>query len=377
VLDQPITWQLHDKHAACEALLTPFLGDVRLDVPRPTWTPRHFRTRLLYPVRADRKGVPVIGMYAFRSHDLVRIEECRTMDPWLTSFGRVAETVLRSARVQPFHPKSGRGVVKAIFARLASGSGEVIAGVVTQPGAFAEGPALAKALREAALAIPQPRKARRLMGIVHSISERDDDFLLGDRHTPLIGQDHVTDRCDDLHFRISAGSFYQIHANADELLYDPALAMCGDVRGKRVVDGYGGVGTFGLRLAKAGAASVTIVEESASACRDAEHNAKANALGGVDVVNTPFGGAHLPTPIDLLVVDPPRSGLGPKAIARIVAAAPQRVLYVSCSVESLAKDLVTLTTNGWRVTAARLADLFPHTEHVELLVMLERGAKPA
>jgi len=374
ILDQPITWQLHDKHAACDALLAPFLGGVRIDVPRPTWTPRHFRTRLLYPVRADKNGLPIVGLYAFQSHDLVRIEDCRTMDPWLTAFGRLAEKVLRDHRVQPFHEKSGRGVVKAIFARLASGSGEVIAGIVTKPGAFAEGPAIAKALRVAAATIPQPKKARKLTGVVHSISERDDDFLLGDRHVPLVGQDHVTDRCDDLHFKISAGSFYQIHGNADELLYEPALAMCGDVRGLRVIDGYGGVGTFGLRLAKAGAAHVTIVEESAIACRDAEHNAKANSLAGVSVVNTPFAGAHLPTPVDLLVVDPPRAGLGPKAIARIVGAAPRRILYVSCSAESLAKDLVTLTTNGWRVTAARLADLFPHTEHVELLLMLERSA---
>ena len=106
------------------------------------------------------------------------------------------------------------------------------------------------------------RKARTLVGVVHSISERDDEFLLGERHVPLRGTNYVTDRRDELTFRISAGSFYQVHGEAGELLYKPALRMCGDMRGKNVVDGYGGVGTFGLRLAKAGAATVTIVENT-------------------------------------------------------------------------------------------------------------------
>lgn len=372
LLDQPIGWQLHDKLTACEELLRPFLGAVRIESAAPTWTPRHFRTRLLYPVRADASGLPIVGIYAYRSHDLVRIEECRTQDEWLTAFGRRAEQVLRTHGVRPFRRAPGAGTAKAIWARLAAGSGEVLAGIVTPPGAFPEGPAVAKALQQAADELPPARKARRLVGVVHGISDRDDEFLLGDRHVPLVGQDHVVDRSGDLRFRISAGSFYQVHADADALLYQPCLAMCGDVRGQSIVDGYGGVGTFGLRLAKAGAAQVTIVEENAACCRDAEWNAAHNGLNGVRVVHGPFASTKLPTPVDLVVVDPPRSGLGTKAISRVLAAEPRRVLYVSCSSESLARDLADFGHNGYVVTAARLCDLFPHTEHVELVAMLER-----
>lgn len=376
LLDQPIGWQLHDKLAACEELLRPFLGGHAVECDEPTWTPRHFRTRLLYPVRADASGRPTVGIFAFRSHDLVRIEECRTQDEWLTAFGRAAEQVLRAEGVQPYRGPRSRGAAKAFWARLAAGSGEVLAGIVTQPGAFPAGPAVARALQQAALDLPRGRKARTLVGVVHGISDRDDEFLLGDRHVPLLGQDHVVDRCGDLRFRVSAGSFYQVHADADALLYRRALAMCGDVRGLAVVDGYGGVGTFGLRLAKAGAGQVTIVEENAASCRDAEWNAAHNALPAVKVVHAPFASTRLPKPLDLLVVDPPRAGLGTKAISRLLAAEPRRVLYVSCSGESLARDLEDLTFNGYGVTAARLCDLFPHTEHVELVVMLERGAAP-
>jgi 23S rRNA (uracil1939-C5)-methyltransferase len=207
--------------------------------------------------------------------------------------------------------------------------------------------------------------------VVHSISDRDDEFLLGDRHLPLRGRDHVVDRRDGLEFRVSAGSFYQVHSGAHALLYRPAIAMCGDVAGKQVVDGYGGVGGFGLRFAKAGASQVTIVEDNDAACRDARHNVERNQLANVRVVEAPFPGAELPKDVDVMVVDPPRAGLHDAGVQRVLAARPKQLLYVACAADSLARDLQALQP-AYRVTAARLCDLFPHTEHVELVALLQR-----
>ncbi len=374
LLDQPIGWQLHDKLEACERLLAPFLGDVRIGVTVPDRTPRHFRTRLLYPVRADRGGLPIVGIYEFQSHHVVRIEQCQTQDPWLTELGRAMERIVRELRLEPYVPSRRRGNVKAVWARLAAGTGEVVAGIVTRPGAFPQGQAFATALLHQALDLPRGRHDRELVGVVHGVSDRDDEFLLPDRHVPLRGRDHVVDRRDGLSFKISAGSFYQVHGGASALLYVPALAMCGDVRGRRVVDGYGGVGGFGLRLARAGAAEVTIVEENASACRDAVHNARANGLANVTVIETPFATARFAAEPDVLLVDPPRAGLGESGVLRVLAARPRRLVHVACAVESLARDLATLCASGYRVTAVQLCDLFPHTEHVELIACLEPAA---
>lgn len=371
LLDQPIAWQLHDKVAAAEKLLAPFLGAVRIESSPPERSPQYYRTRILYPVRVDRGGTPVVGIYEFRSHHVVRIEECRTQDRWLTELGRAMEKIVREQHLEPFVPGRGSGCVKAIWARLAAGTGEVGAGIVTRPGAFPQGGAFADAVMAAAEAIPRDRQGRRLVGVVHSISEREDEFLLGDRHVPLRGRDHIVDRRDDLEFRISAGSFYQVHAGAHALLYRPAIAMCGDVQGKRVVDGYGGVGGFGLRFAKLGAAEVTIVEDNGAAVRDAQHNVTRNELTNVKVLEAPFPGANLPKDVDIMVVDPPRAGLQQTGVNRTLAARPRRLLYVACAAESLARDLGHLTPT-YKVTAARLCDLFPHTEHVELVVLLER-----
>lgn len=373
LLDQPVRWQLADKVAACERLLAPFLGGQRVAFDLPTRPQRHFRTRLLYPVRRGRDGRPITGLYEFRTHNLVRIEECQTQDAWLTEFGRAAETVLQQVAPGVFGAAAPRGAVKGLWARLASGSGEVVAGVVTSPGPFPAGPELARALHAAAAALPhRSSRRRRLVGIVHSISDREDQFLLGDRHVPLLGRDHVVDERDGLTFRISAGSFYQIHAGAHAILYRPALAMCGDVNGRTVIDAYGGVGAFGLRLARAGAASVTIVEDHPAACRDAQHNIAANGIATARVLRASFPTAKLPARPDLLIVDPPRSGLMAAGVARALAIAPARLLYVACAADALARDLAPLTAGGYRLAAVRLCDLFPHTEHVELVALLER-----
>ena len=139
LLDQPVAWQLHDKVAACEALLAPFLNGDKVEFEHPQRPQRWFRSRLLYPVRQDRDRKPVLGIYEYRSHHVVQIEECQTQDRWLTALGAHVEGILRELGLEGYHPNRRRGVAKAFWARLASGSGEVLAGLVTRPGPFADG----------------------------------------------------------------------------------------------------------------------------------------------------------------------------------------------------------------------------------------------
>ncbi len=369
LLDRSIAEQLAGKAARLQALLAPSLGDVELEVDVPEHTPLHHRTKLLYPVRADRQGRPQVGIYARGSHDLVHILECRTQDRALTELGLRIEQVLRELRLVPYDETTGRGFVRAIHARLAPGTGELLCGIVTTGGLFPASAEFAAGVRAAAQDLPgRPR----LVGVMRSLHDRPGNFLLGDRHLPLAGRDHQIDRASGLEFRITFGSFYQVHRAADRLLYQAGLAMAGSVRGMRVVDGYGGVGGFGLRLAAAGAAEVLVVEDHPQASRDAEHNARRNRLAQVRVIAAPFATADLPGDVDLLIADPPRSGLQEAGLQRLLAAQPRRVLLVSCSAESAARDLTGLVAGGYRAVRARLADLFPHTEHVESLVLLTR-----
>lgn len=374
LLDQPIGQQLQAKLIDVETKIGGFLTDSTVAWDPPERTPLHFRTRLLYPVRKDEHGQPTVGIFARRSHEIVSIRECRTQDPGLTEFGRRAEAALRELGLQPFDEQDGSGQIRAIWARLAAGTGELLIGFVTTPGLFPAGDELAERLLAAARGLPAlPGPTTKAVGVVRSISDRDDLFLLGDRHVPLRGRDWCEDRRDGLTFQISAGSFYQVHRDASPLLYRHAIRMCGDVRGQKVVDGYGGVGAFGLRLLRAGAAHATIVEDNAAACRDAEQNARKNGFAAATtVLRAPFATADLPEAVDLLVVDPPRSGLQAAGVAKVLAARPRHLLHVACDVDSLAADLGGLCESGYRLVAARLCDLFPHTEHVEIIAALQR-----
>jgi 23S rRNA (uracil1939-C5)-methyltransferase len=372
-LDVPIARQLERKAGQVAERCAAWLAGVDVEWDAPARPPRFDRAKLLYPVQPDRAGRPELGIYARGTHDVVPIDACEVQHPALTELGLRAERALRALGLAPWDERALRGDVRALHARIAPGTGELLVGVVTRAGVFPAAAELARRLYDAAQDLPRDRgPAVRAVGVVRNLNESPGNALLGRRSLALLGRDHQFDRDGKLELRISFGSFYQVHRDAARLLYAPALALAGDVRGARVVDGYGGVGCFGLRLAAAGAARVTIVESSAPACRDAAHNAGRNGLVGVDVERASFPAASFEGRPDLLVVDPPRAGLMQPGIERALAAAPARILHVACAVGSLARDLAGLCAGGYRVRRMRLVDLFPHTEHVEVLTLLER-----
>ncbi len=197
---------------------------------------------------------------------------------------------------------------------------------------------------------------------------------LEERQVPLLGADAQREEVAGLEFRVSFASFWQSHRRAEPLLYRPARAMLGALDGLTVVDGYGGVGAFGLRLAKLDGARVTIVENHPAACADARWNAQHNGVPSLAVAAVPFAAFTSDAAVDVAVVDPPRKGLEADGVAALLRLAPRRVLHVACSASSLARDLAALCGAGYTVRALRVVDLFPHTEHVEVLALLERGA---
>ncbi|MCC6671458.1 MAG: 23S rRNA (uracil(1939)-C(5))-methyltransferase RlmD [Planctomycetes bacterium] len=372
-LDQPIAEQVAAKVAGVRALLEPFRPGLGIEHEVPAAPPRHYRARILYPVQPHPTLGLTMGIYARGSHEAVEIEECRIQDPALTELGRRALGVFRGLRLKPYDEAAHAGMLRAFHARIAPGTGEMLMGVVTLGGECPEGTELARALLAAAEDLPGGGADRpRAVGVVRNLNPERGNALLGERSVPLAGRDYLEDRSGGLHWRISFGSFTQANRHADRVLYARALDLLGPVRGLRVVDGYGGLGAFGLRLARAGAAAVRIVEEHPAACRDAEHNARRNGLPQVLVEERPFARAELGGGTDLLVVDPPRAGLQADGLRPILVEPPDRILYVACNPRSLARDLDPLHVAGYRLTRVRVVDLFPHTDHVEVLALLVR-----
>jgi len=369
-LDVPIGEQLLQKQQRARALLAPFLGAVDVAIAPPPRTPRHDRTTILYPVQLHARQA-TLGIYRAGSHVVEPIRDCRIQHRALTELGVRAGELLRALRLPVYDETTHRGLVRAFRARVMPGSNELLAGFVVTRADFSERPAMAEALWQAASGLCDDQgRALCLVGAVLNVNPDPGNALLGPQTLPLRGQTFQTDAVAGLSLRVSFTSFCQHNRHAEAILFRPALAMLGDVRGLCIVDGYGGIGAFGLRLLRAGAARVTLVESSPDACADARCNLQANGFLGGEVREQTFGSAPLPA-CDLLVADPPRAGLQEQGTAAVLAAAPPRVLLVSCSLESLARDLGALAA-AYRIAAVRLCDLFPHTEHVEMVTLLER-----
>lgn len=369
-LHLPIADQLAAKQARAEALLQPFLDGVPVAVAIPPRTPRHDRSTLLYPAQLQQRSLQ-LGIYRRGSHDIEPISDCRIQQKPLTQLGVRAAELLRALRLPVYDEQSHRGLVRGFRARIMPGTQELLAGVIVTRLDFSEREALAKGLQRIASDLRSDSGSPiRLVGTVLNHNPEPGNALLGPTTVALSGTTFQHDVAGELRLRVSFQSFYQHHRHADAVLFRPALAMLGDVQGLQVVDGYGGIGAFGLRLLRAGAAKVTIIESSPSSCSDARNNLEQNGLPGGSVREERFGSSSLPG-ADLMVLDPPRAGLQQEGVAAVLAARPERVLLVACSLPAAARDL-GLLQQAYRVEAVRLCDLFPHTEHVETLVLLRR-----
>ncbi len=371
LLDVPIQDQLAQKRDRAQQLLAPFLGDVQPAITLPPRPPRHDRTAILYPAQLVDRELQ-LGIYRTGTHTIEPIADCRVQHKALTQFGVRTGQLLRALKVPVYREETGNGLVRAVRARVMPGSRELLVGVVVTRDRFSERDRLTTELWRAASDLRDEQgRPLQLVGAVMNVNPTAGNVLLGPTTVALRGQTFQTDHVGELRLRVSFQSFYQLHRHAEAVLFQPALRLLGDVTGLRIVDGYGGVGTFALRLLRAGAAHVTLVESSPSACADARHNVEANGFADrAEVREQPFGSAPLP-PCDVMVVDPPRAGLLAQGAAAVLAAAAPRLLLVSCSLESLARDLAALH-GDYAVEALQLCDLFPHTEHVEALTLLRR-----
>ncbi len=370
LLDVPIAQQLAQKQQRARELLAPFLDGIEPAITLPPRPPRHDRTTILYPAQLHERELQ-LGIYRTGTHEIEPIRDCRIQHKALTGLAVKVGELLRTLNLSVWLEQTGNGLVRAFRARVMPGTNELLLGLVVTREQFSERDRLGRDLQALAKDLRDDQgRPMHLVGLVLDVNDRPGNVLLGKRAVALRGDTWQHDNQGGLRFRVSWHSFYQLNRHAEAILFQPAMAMLGHVKGLRVVDGYGGVGTFMLRLLRREAAHVTLIESSPSACDDARANLRANSFGNGEVRAEAFGASPLPA-CDLLVADPPRAGLMAPGAAAILAAPPPRMLLVSCSLDSLARDLAALHA-AYRVTASRLCDLFPHTEHVEAVTMLER-----
>ncbi len=331
-----------------------------------TRAPDGYRNKVQYPFAPDENGKNNFGYYARRSHRMVRCGQCRLQS---ADFYRVAESLAHIADelgLEPYDEITRRGVIRHLVMRR-NRAGEMLVCII----------AAREDARVAAAAEMLFGKEKCVIGVQESINSAPGNAIFGGTARRLCGAEKLYDTLCGRKFAISARSFYQVNADVAEALYTAAAELAGQkTGGHTILDLYCGTGTIGLCVAGGGdrLCGVEIIPE---AVENARENA---ALNGRSAENTHFvcgdagvGVAECTRRFgkpDIIIVDPPRKGLDAAVIETIAAAAPERVIYISCDPATLSRDIALLSEHGYSASGATPFDMFPRTGHVETVVLL-------
>ena len=214
--------------------------------------------------------------------------------------------------------------------------------------------------------------------IVQNINDRRTSMVLGKRNIVLKGKGYIEDVLCGCRFRISPTSFYQINHQQTEKLYKKAIQLADISKKDTVIDAYCGIGTIGIVASKK-AGKVIGVELNSEAVSDAKINASINNIKNATFVNADAGDFLVEyaknAKADVVIMDPPRSGSTPEFLNSLLKIKPDRIVYISCGPDTQARDIKALVKGGYKVTACQPFDLFPHTEHVESVVLMQYCGK--
>lgn len=342
-----------------------------------------YRNKMEFSFGDEVKDGPLaLGMHKRGSfYDVVTVGGCRIVHEDFTKILLCTKEFFEERQI-PFYKKMQQtGYLRHLLVRRAVKTGEILIDLITttqthtlqteQFGGTEE--ELLNQWREKILALSLEGT---LAGILHTKNDTLADAVKDEGTEILFGQDYFYEELLGLKFRISPFSFFQTNSLGAEVLYEKTREYVGGVDGKVVFDLYSGTGTIAQILAPVAqkVVGVEIVEEAVEAARvNAERNGLSNCefIAG-DVLKVV---GELTDKPDLIVLDPPRDGIHPKAIEKIIDFGVERMVYVSCKPTSLARDLETLTARGYAVERACCVDMFPGTGNVETVVLLTRKRK--
>ena len=347
------------------------VGDVRVLSPIGMEDPLHYRNKVHAAFGRDRKGNVISGVYESGSHRIVPVDHCMIEDARADAIIATIRSMLKSFKIKTYDEDSGYGLLRHVMVRTAHATGEILVVLVLASPILPAKNHFVKALRDAH---PQ------ITSIVLNVNDRNTSMVLGERNIVLYGKGYIEDELCGNRYRISPNSFYQVNALQTKVLYEKAIEYAKLTGQETVIDAYCGIGTIGMTAA-AYAKQVIGVELNPSAVKDAIANAKRNACKNISFYQDDAGAymrnlALLPKEervhVDVVFMDPPRSGSTETFIDSVVLLAPKRVVYISCDPHTLGRDLDYFRKNGYRPVECQPVDMFPFTDDVENVVLLEK-----
>ncbi len=362
----PYERQLEAKHAQVDDALRRIgrLDGFELEPIVEAVEPWRYRNKLEYSFGTDGAGRLVCGFHApGRWNEIVEITDCLLAS---SAGNAVRDRVVDWCRAQgltAFDRLSGEGFLRNLVVRESRTGGELQVRLVTSPGRLD---------REGLVRAVDP-----VGGLLWTRLDSVAETTQGGETELLAGSDRLEEEIGGMRVQISPSAFFQTNTEMAEQLYRLAIEYAAPAASDRIYDLYCGIGTIGLLMAPR-AGQVWGLELAEDAIADAIANAKLN-----EVENARFFAGDVRLALrelveragrpDVLVVDPPRSGLSQKVVRRVIEAGPRRIVYVSCNPTTLAPNAAQLVADGgYRLRRVRAVDMFPQTPHIECVALLER-----
>lgn len=330
-------------------------------------TPYNYRNKSQYAFGSVNNKT-VAGVYQSSTHKIVDIEKCLLTDPKADEICQIVKKLLKSFKLKPYDEKTGQGFLRHLLVKTAFKSGEIMVVLVTGTAEFPKKRSFVNALVKA---------CPEITTIVQNVNNKFTSMVLGEKSEVLYGDGKITEELCGLKFRISPKAFYQINPIQTEILYNKALEFADFKGNEEIIDAYCGTGTIGL-IASRNVKSVIGVEINKDAVKDAKENAKLNGIDNIEFYANDAGKfmtelAEEKHKIDAVIMDPARAGADIPFLSSLVKLSPEKAVYVSCNPETLARDLHYLTRRGYKVRKIQPVDMFPHTDHVETIVLLTKN----
>lgn len=378
----PYEAQLQMKEAQVRSLLNQVCTEYEWEGIIGSPLTEGYRNKMEFSFGDEYKDGPLaLGLHKKGSfYDLVNITDCKIVDSDYNQVLLCTSKHFKDREIPYFKKMSHEGSLRHLVVRQTARSKELLINLVVSSqmgepdnrGSFEQ---LKEYLNTDAwlqelLALKLHGK---VSGVLLTVNDGMADVVQSDATYLLYGQDSVYEEILGLKFRITPFSFFQTNSLGAEVLYEKAREYVGDIQNQVVFDLYSGTGTIAQMLASVAkkVVGVEIVEEAVAS---AEENAVLNQLDNCefiagDVMKVLDGLTELP---DMIVLDPPRDGIHPKALNKIIRYGVKRMVYISCKPTSLARDLVTLQAEGYRVEKACCIDMFPGTANIETVVLLSK-----
>lgn len=328
-------------------------------------SPYYYRNKVHAAFDTDKKGNVISGVYEAGSHRVVPIDSCLIEDQRADNIIVTIRGMLKSFKIRTYDEDKGIGLLRHVMVRTGHLSGEIMVVLVLASHIFPSKNNFIKALL---------KKHPEITTIVMNVNSKKTSMVLGEREQVLYGKGFIEDTLCGKVFRISPKSFYQINAVQTEVLYGKAIELA-DLKGKEtIIDAYCGIGTIGI-IASNNVNKVIGVELNRDAVKDAITNAKRNKVNNIYFYNQDAGEfmnqmAAKKQSVDVVFLDPPRSGSTEEFMNSMILLNPKKVVYISCNPATLERDLAYLVKRGYEVKKAIPVDMFPGTEHVESIILM-------